>query len=400
MTTEELLRASLHACADRTTFEPTSLLEVAARARRLRRQRARNVVLATAAAVAVTAVPVGIVLTSDDPRPSPAPAAPSGPPTVTIGSLSELPTGAPPAVDHVLGETYVFASGEQVEMDVEPGSVRDAAPYHGGILVTANTPATASIGIATQHELDRTGSVRATGCGTEELALSPDGALTLFGYLDYPRDCEHWIGPILAWGPAARAGADKDIVTSNGQRLEPVGVTDGRALYNTFDADSGDPLWVTITTELGPPVEVPGLTTASAWDPATSRVAGCRGDGSCVVVDEQDGAVLLTLDTGEEPLSFSPDGRYLATVTGWGETSATVSVRDSQTGDRVVTLAGEEDAYQGDPSAVAWEDDRHLLLSRGDADGEALVRLGVDGSLALATPVAEPTLGGYLLPGA
>jgi dipeptidyl aminopeptidase/acylaminoacyl peptidase len=152
--------------------------------------------------------------------------------------------------------------------------------------------------------------------------------------------------------------------------------------------------------EVGMPVEVKGIVRASAWDPVTERVAGCSADDRCVVVDEQDGTVQLTLDPGEEPLSFSPDGRYLATMTGQGERSTTVTVRDSRTGDRVVTLAGEDDAYHGDDSTVAWEDDRHLLLARVDADGEALVRLGVDGSTELATSPAEPTIGGYLLPAA
>ena len=116
-------------------------------------------------------------------------------------------------------------------------------------------------------------------------------------------------------------------------------------------------------------------------------------------MDERDGRVRLTLDPGEAPLSFSPDGRYLATVTGQAEASSTVTVRDSRTGDVVVVLAGDNAALQGAQSSVAWEDSGHLLVALVDTDGEALVRLGVDGTTERATAVAEPTIGKYLLPG-
>lgn len=400
-TTEETLRQSLRARADRTTYEATSVLDVARRARELRRKRTVTTLLATAATVAAVGVPAAVVMGMDDgPDRTPAPAGPASGATVTIGSLSDLPAGAPPAVDYVLDQTYVFATGGRTELDVEPGSVRDAAPYPGGVLVTTQTPAASSVGIADHLWVSRSGELESSGCGGEELALSRDGTLAAHVFLD-GGGCGRWVGPVLRWGTTAGAETDyADIVTTNDQRVEPVGVTAERVLYNTFDPQSGDPLRVTTTTDLGPPVEVPGLATASAWDPATGRVAGCSVEGRCVVVDEQDGSVLLTLDAGEEPLSFSPDGRYLATMTGQGDGSTTVTVRDSRTGDRVVTLAGEDDAYHGDDSTVAWEDDRALLLTRVDADGEALVRLGVDGSAELATPVADPTLGGYLLPGA
>lgn len=400
-TTEDLLRQSLRARADRTEYQPTSPLDVARRARELRRKRSMTTVLAAAATVAAVAVPAAVVLgTGEDPGRSPAPAGPAGGATVTVGSLSELPTGAPPAVDYLLDRTYVFGAGGRTELDVEPGAVRDAAPYPGGVLVTTLTPSPDPAGIADLLWFSRDGKLEYPGCGGEELALSDDGKLFAHVFLD-GGDCGRWVGPVLRWGPTAGPeGKYVDIVTTNGTRVEPVGVTPEETLYNTYDAQTGEPMMVTTTTELGPPLEVPGLATAAAWDPATGRVAGCTDAGGCVVVDEQDGSVLLTLDVGEEPLSFSPDGRYLATMTGQGERSTTVNVRDSRTGDAVVTLVGEDDAYHGDESSVAWEDDRHLLLARVDADGEALVRLGVDGSAELATPVAEPTIGGYLLPGA
>jgi hypothetical protein len=397
-TTEQMLRTSLRARADRAAYEPTSVLEVARRARRLRRRRTAATALAAAAAVAAVGVPTAVVLGSNDSDRAPAPAGPASGTVVDIGSLAELPTGAPPAVDYVLDQSYVPALGAPVELDVDPGSVLDAAPYPGGVLVTTRSPDTGASGIAGHRWFARDGELENSGCGAPELAVSSDGEYAAYSYLGY--GCDRWVGPSLAWHATKGDPGMADIVTANGQRVEPVGVTKDRALYNVLDAGEGDPLFVQTTTDLGPPVQVPGLATASAWDPTTGRVAGCPADGACGVVDEQDGSVLLTLDEGEEPLSFSPDGRYLATVTGQGEWSSSVRVRDSRTGEVEVTLADDEAAVQGASSSVAWEGSRHLLVARVDADGEALVRIGLDGSTALATPVAEPTLGGYLFPGA
>ena len=89
-TTEDLLRRSLHARADRTTYQPTTALDVVRRARALRRRRTRTALLVAAAAT--VGVAGGLALVSGDAGRAPV----SSGPTVTIGSLSELPTGAPP----------------------------------------------------------------------------------------------------------------------------------------------------------------------------------------------------------------------------------------------------------------------------------------------------------------
>ena len=394
-TTEEMLRQSLHARADRTALEPTPMLDVVRRARELRRRSARTTLIAAAAAVAAVGVPAGLALGSAGPDRTPSPAET----TVTIGSLSDLPMGAPPAVDYVLDRTYVFADGKTTELAVDPGSVLDATPYSGGVLVATRSQAADAVGIADQVWFGPGGQVEDRGCGGEELVLSGDGAHAAYAYLD--NGCGRWRSVGLRWGPTAEGrAAPLDIVTANGQSVEPVGVTADRALYNVVDSTGGEPrLRVYTTDEWGPPVEVRGIARASTWDPTAGRVAGCSADGQCVVVDEGDGAVQLTLDPGEKPLSFSPDGRFLATATGADEQSATVTVRDSRTGDIVVTLEGDGAAFQGDDASVAWEGSTHLLIARVDGDGEALLRLGIDGSAELATPAAEPTLGGYLLPG-
>ena len=393
---EDLLRRSLHAQAGRTTYQPTSALEVARRARALQRSRTRRTVLVAAAAAAIVAVPAGLLLGSDGSERPPAPAGP----TVTIGSLSELPTGAPPGVDYLLGRTYVFADGDRVELDVEPGSVQDAAPYPDGVIVTRRSTGDPS-GIADHLWFARSGELEYGGCGGDELALSSDGEL--FAYARTLRGCDTWgRWPVLQWGDTdTMLGDPVHVGTLNGQRVEPVGVTKDRILYNATETTGSTlPPRVYTIDEVGVPVMVDGIVRAAAWDPTTERVAGCPSEGRCVVVGEADGEVQLTLDAGEEPLSFSPDGRYLATAEGEGEEGrlTTLTVRDSRTGTVVVALTGDEVVVAGQDS-VAWEGPAHLLIAHRGADGQGLVRLGVDGSAELATAVGEATVGGYLLPG-
>lgn len=396
-TTEDLLREALHARADRTTYEPTSVADVATRARFEQRRQTRGRVLVAAAAAAAVALPVGLVL-GTGPDSSPEPAGPTEPVTVRIDSLTDLEQGAPPAIDHVDGSTYVFASGERLELSVEPGVVLDAAPYRGGALVSgAGDPEVASLAAGLTW-FDRDGTERWTRCGSPELTVSVDGNLSAHAYID-GGDCSQWTGPVLAWGPASDDAPDKDIVTPNGERVEPVAVTEDHVLYNTTATVGRQRQAVMLTTELGPPEQVPGLANALTYDEPSGLVGGCPVDGRCGLFDVADGTAALTLDDREVPRAFSPDGRHLLTTTIADGHPGILTVRDVETGDPVVRMDGGEDTYLAIDTALAWEDDEHLLFGRVDRTGQALVRLGLDGSLELATPLEEPTLGGYLLPG-
>ena len=398
---ENWLRRSLHARAGLSpglaSGQTTPTVDVARPARTHRRKQIRTALLAAAlaaAVVAVVGVPAGSTTVSGGRDRTPAPAGQ----TASTGPLSELPTGAPPAVDYLLDRTYVFADGDRVELDVNPGTVLDAAPYTDGVLVTVRSPTAASSEIADHLWFTRDGQLEHGGCGGEEVVLSADGAE--FAYARTVRDCDRWgRWPVLQWGSTEdMLGTPRHLDTLEGQRVEPVGISTEQILYNaTGSTGSSRARRVYTIGEVGIPVEVEGIARATAWDPATGRVAGCPSEGSCVVVDDRDGAVQLTLDPGEEPLSFSPDGQYLATVRGDGGRSTTITVLHVPSGDVVVAWTGDSAAFQGHDS-VAWEGSGALLIAAVDTDGEGLVRLGMDGSTELATPITAPTVGGFLLP--
>jgi hypothetical protein len=402
-TTEDLLREALHARADRTTYDPTPVADVASRARFEQRRQRRSRALVAAAAVAAVALPVGIVLgTGPDSAPEPA-----GPVeesvTVRIDSLADLEQGAPPAIDHVEDTTYVFASGERLDLPVADGSVIDAAPYQGSVLFATSEPGVGSVA-PTLTLLDRDGTVRWERCGSGDLAVSADRTSSGFAWL--AGDCDQsWSRPRIEWGPAHADGPvlDGPLVEGSlepGQRLQPVEVADDRMLYNVSDPTNSQRPHVELALGRTGRSPVPGLFEAYAYDASAGLVAGCsRDDGRCRLVDHYDGAPQLTLPEDEYPLAFSPDGRHLVTTQGGREAPPGVLlVRDVESGDLVVRMDG-SNAFLATDSALAWEDDEHLLFGRVDREGEALVRLGLDGSLELATRVEEPTLGGYLLPG-
>jgi hypothetical protein len=91
--TEDMVRRSLHARADLTTYQPTSALDVARRARAFRRRRTGTVALVAAAAVVTVGVPAGLMLSANDLDRTGTPA--STPPT-RLTDPSRDPVPAPP----------------------------------------------------------------------------------------------------------------------------------------------------------------------------------------------------------------------------------------------------------------------------------------------------------------
>lgn len=65
-----------------------------------------------------------------------------------------------------------------------------------------------------------------------------------------------------------------------------------------------------------------------------------------------DAMVWLTLNPGEDPLSFSPGEEYLATASADGAFSTTVKVLDVRSGDVVVAMTAGSYTFQGDDTVA------------------------------------------------
>ena len=91
--TEDMLRRSLHARADLTTYQPTSALDVARRARAFRRKRTGTVALVAAAALVTVGVPAGLMLSISD---SDRTGTPASTPTTSSPDPTQDPALAPP----------------------------------------------------------------------------------------------------------------------------------------------------------------------------------------------------------------------------------------------------------------------------------------------------------------
>lgn len=404
---EDLLRDALQARADRTTYEPTQAADVASRARFAQRRQNRGRALVAAAAVAAVAVPVGLFV-ADRPgsAPTPTPAGPVGEADIVrIDALGDLELGAPPAIGHVDDGTYVLPSGKRVELPVrEDAPVTDAAQYLGGVLFTSQfqvlgeDPGPATL-MTTATLVDLDGVERWSRCSHFNLAESPDRRATALAWFD--GECgESWsaphveLGPTEAGEPLASTDLDED------RKVRPVDASGDAVLYVVGDPFlDGERQRVELAHD-GAPRTIPGLVSATAYDAGSGLVAGCAWGGNCMLVDAEDGTPRLVFPEPEQPVSFSPDGRLVVSTRGNIDEGLGLVVRDVASGEALVRLEGDRDAFMGRPPHwLTWEDSDHLLFTRVDSDGEALVRFGVDGSLELATPVRKPTLRGYVLPG-
>ena len=117
--TEDQLRGSLHARAERAAYEPTAVADVAPRARVIRRRRNRTAVLAAAAAVVALAVPAIVVLGGDDARNTrraePGPTTDSQRYTLNVGptnGVDEQNAGPAGAVSGILDDGRVVYADE------------------------------------------------------------------------------------------------------------------------------------------------------------------------------------------------------------------------------------------------------------------------------------------------
>lgn len=365
------------------------LSDVRTSAHRIRRRRR---VVATSAAALVAAVAVGVpsVLGSSGSRTVPEPAPPVPSVTVVPGTTAsfglDAPAGRPPAVSYLrLADTTAVGPDGSVQL---PADTAQAVPYAGGWLALVLTEESLLL------RLDATGDV------VEDLG-------PVFGPVQSTPGLDE-----VAWIQETAGGGAELVVTSGDgaelqrsplpvkQSIRLVGAVADGWVYVLTDVNSKETAYVVDADGTSTPVE--GFIRITDTSPVADVIGGhVRYTGDYQVCSSvlRDGAPLWPEECDTQVRDLSPDGTRVAAgldepVPGFRR----LAILDTETGEPLVTFDGGRHASVNE---MAWEDDDHLLVAVVEGDQQAVLRLGVDGSVERAVdPVPGDPMGvAFLLAG-
>ena len=372
---EEQLTRTLEEVTETTHYPITWTSTVAARSRTLARARRRTAALVAAAVAVVVVGGSTLVLRAHDH----ATALP-----LPDGSLQSITQGTAPQVAFLEGDTFVTPQGGRVTAPALR-SATTAAASGQGVLVAGRT--TSQRPFAT-ISLVSGGSTRRLGCGTPVFALGSGSPA-------------YWLSEGCRFlGPGRLVHGPTTTPTAKGVIYFPLGSTRrGVVAMGTVvlpqGAGSGGPVLIGPDGSFG---RIPHLEVVTATSPSGALVAGIDPQGNGVVTEPATGAVRwrtrVTLG------HFSASGRYVVTMQNVGVQTVegvgdVVGFRQAATGRRVSSTVLPDLSIVGRP---VWEGDHAVLVVAEDRRGQqAIVRVGIDGRLSRATPVAPAGRGSYRL---
>ena len=378
---EDLFARTLSKVVETTHYPTTSTATVAARSRALARagRRATALVVAAAAVVAVGGS-AAVALDRGD--------ASTQRPVVHLdpaGSLPDIPQGKAPQVAFLDGNAFVTADGERITAPVF-GSATTAATFGTGVLVAS--PTTSQYPFAT-ISLVSDGSTRRLGCGTPSFAVgSGDPAYWL-------TDGCRFVGPGRLFHGTTTTSTTKGVIYS------PAGSTSSGVVANGTvglrqGAGGGGPVLIRPD---GSSSRIARVAAVAAVSPSGDLAVGFTTQGSGTVIELSTGAVQWRARTGTLG-HFSASGRYVVTTQSVGVQTVqgvgdVVGIRDAATGHEVrstvlpnLSIVGRP-VWEGDESVLVVVEDRHQQ--------QAIVRVGLDGTVTRATPVAPEGAGSFRL---
>lgn len=368
MTAEDLLTRTLNEITEATEYPTTSMSTVVARSRAIRGGGRRRVALLAAAAVVVAGGLSAALLLGHGGDSTPGPA----------GPLGDLEQGAAPQVDYLDGDTFVSTTGARV---TSPAFARAATAvrWKNGVL-------TASRG-TTSHPLSTISSVSGgatsrVGCGTPSFAVPLDGG-----------EPAYWLATgcrLDRGGELVRGEARDD--TPQGALLTPVGIVADGVVASASSSGLRLPSHALVIHPDNTPWTPLGLAIPRAATEAGGLVAGLTRDiQRSAVVDTATGAVRWRAPAAWTLDKFSTSGRYVVGTQSVGvqqsdDVGDVVGIWDASTGRQIVSKALPGLIVDG----AAWEGDDSLLVVAEDRQGqEAILRVGLDGSVTRTTPVVN-----------
>ena len=374
---DDELNRTLRQHADGVQGAPLAFDDVRGRATSIRRRRRLASGLGVAAAIAVI-VPTAMFAThGNDSSPQPATAlptvtdtnTPSPTSTPTMGSdphgldVSDLPTGAPPAVPLVTDGDYAVASTGEASVRWTPeGVVVDAGGQTFGPYPSSSGLARNAAGSAVAWATDE-GDVMTWQDGYAEPNTLPSAGLQGMRVAAVTGDgCVN----------GKTAGDCLVYVSGSDQNGEPRSLAVGRGGTSTVDPE-GSILAVRDATDSG---RVLGITEFDDMRPGTCSV---------VLDPAQSGSTPL-LDTCDYALDeFSPDGSYVLASDTYGDGigSGTIAVFETD-GDRLSYRNNRSSEDLTFYNSAVWEDETHVLFTLFQDGKWSIVRMDVDGAMEFA----------------
>ena len=378
---EDLLTRTLEEVVETTDYPTTSTAAVAARSRALVHARRRTTALVVAAA-AVLVTGGWAVVRLDHGH------ATSGPPTAqpaSTGSLLDIPQGRAPQAAYLEGDAFVTAGGERLTAPAFR-TATNATTFGDGVLVAGRTTTQRPFAAIS---LVSGGSTRRLGCGTPSFAVGSG-------------DPAYWLSEGCRFvGPGRLIHGTTVTPTTKGVIYSPVGstsrglVADGTQVLPQGAGADGPVL-------IGPHgsrSRIPHVAAVAAVSPSGDLAVGINALGNAVVTEVSTGVVQWRAPRWSLG-HFSASGRYVVeiqnvgvqTVQGAGDV---VGIRDAATGHLVMSEALPNLSIVG---RSVWEGDGSVLVVAEDRQRQqAIVRVGIDGTITRATGVAPPGEGSFRL---
>lgn len=388
---KDLLSRELHQRSVGVGGHPIGLDDVRDRARSIRRR--RNAVRGVVAAVVLAvAVPVGLSTTDllgSSRTPAPPVASGSVEPSPDTPAPTPGPDGSFPLTVHGLakgepaGLPYVVAKSDQLvtpdgTFDL-PESYSMITPYNGGWLAVGSSQHPEQIVM-----LDDNFQVTHTDpAGGYDLAVSADGSHVAYTVRESKTEVMLVNAPTDGTDPVTWM-----IEVPPGESLNPVAfLDDDSVVYYTPAADI-----MGVARTGGTLTPIDGFRRVDDASEATGMVSGLVSygiDGGCSGVMDPATGQLRWKSCDYSDLRFSPDGRYVVADASYfdGPGSPTLTILDASTGDVVAHFSPvQRDTVVGVAQAV-WEDDESVLAFVDEGGDQAMVRLGIDGSIEAVTDV-------------
>jgi hypothetical protein len=388
--------------ADVMHGSPLHLADVQGRARSIRRRRTATAVVGVAAAVALivpTAALAGHQGHRDVPLPpatqSVTPTTPTSSPSATgsqpplgVLDVSDLPTGAPPAVDYVAdGRMHVAGGGAyQVGTGQTPDQFVELAD---GSIVWRTTDGN---GFSYVQLRDPDGNYHDPVHTTSDLRVNPahsivawlasSGQVTIFeGWASQPRPLgvpvpgqDLRLGPVDAPGETAPGQTGPDCAQASCSVV--VNVRDTQRQPWEVSESGSQPLRDGGYLEVND-VSADGLSVGFTKVTDTMTCSRLLGGGEFQGFDT----------CGVQLLEFSPDGQRIMALPSYSDGAGPSGIYMYDLEGRLFGRMSTLDT-QATIGTTVWEDDTHLLASVYEGGDWALVRFGSDGSMEYAVPPA------------